>query len=298
MTDDLDNSGVPDGWHPDGIMAWVPAMNAAAGQSTLPAVMTPEQMADVEWGGDAPILIPPNTVLFAAQNAGPAQAGDTAPAAAGGDGNGAAPPAGVDWHFIAGRESTTTNGYVPQDSSQKPDPNSGATIATGLDLGQHNADDLRALGLPEDFIKQVSPLLAQGGNGQTLKGQAAQDYLNAHPLSITPDMTRQIDTAVANQEYDKVAGAYNANQTTGTRFQDLPQEAQTAVMSVAHQYGSNLASATPNFWNQVTGGQWQAAHDNLMDFRDDHKTRRHAEADLLMNAINSGNLPASPRQGN
>jgi muramidase (phage lysozyme) len=35
-------------------MAGVPAMNAAAGQSTLGAVMSPEQMADVDWGEDEP----------------------------------------------------------------------------------------------------------------------------------------------------------------------------------------------------------------------------------------------------
>ena len=51
MADDLNNSGMPDGWHPDGIMAGVPDMNAAAGQSTLPAVMSPAQIVDV--AGDA-----------------------------------------------------------------------------------------------------------------------------------------------------------------------------------------------------------------------------------------------------
>ncbi len=52
MADDVDSSGsgVPDGWHPDGLLAGLPAMNAAAGGSTLGAVMTPEQIADVDWG--------------------------------------------------------------------------------------------------------------------------------------------------------------------------------------------------------------------------------------------------------
>ena len=62
----LDGSGVPDGWHPDGIMAGVPAMNAAAGQSTLGAVMTPAQIAQVDWNSDeapeAAVAINPSQV--------------------------------------------------------------------------------------------------------------------------------------------------------------------------------------------------------------------------------------------
>ena len=50
--DGLDGVGVPPGWAPDGLMAGVPALNAAAGQGTLGAVMSPEQMADVDWGAD------------------------------------------------------------------------------------------------------------------------------------------------------------------------------------------------------------------------------------------------------
>jgi hypothetical protein len=68
-------------------------------------------------------------------------------------------------------------------------------------------------------------------------------------------------------------------------------------MSVAHQYGTNLPDRTPNFWNQVTNGQWQAAHDNLMDFGDSFGPRRRLEAGLLLNAINSGSLPQPTRQG-
>lgn len=45
---------MPDGWHPGGIMAAVPDINAAAAQSTLGGVMTPEQMADVDWGAEGP----------------------------------------------------------------------------------------------------------------------------------------------------------------------------------------------------------------------------------------------------
>lgn len=38
-----DNGGAPEGWYPDGSLTGLPEMNAAAAQSTLPALMTPEQ---------------------------------------------------------------------------------------------------------------------------------------------------------------------------------------------------------------------------------------------------------------
>jgi hypothetical protein len=264
--------------------------------SNLPDYLHPDEVAGI--GG-----LPDRVYAQAAQmpkdpQAGQGPEGQVPAAQANGAGTGTLPP-GVDWKFIAGREDTRTQGYVPLDANKHPDSNSGATIATGFDLGQHNAADLRALGMPDDFINRVSPLLApQDRKGQPLLGQAAQDYLTAHPLTITPAEVQQLDTAAASQEYNQVARAYNGAQTTGARFQDLPQDAQTAIMDIAHQYGAaGLPDSAPNFWNQVTNGQWQAAHDNLMAFKDKNPTRRKQEAGLLLNAINSGNLPQPTRRG-
>ena len=55
----------------------------------------------------------------------------------------------------------------------------------------------------------------------------------------------------------------------------------TTVASVAFQYG-NLETETPNFWRQVTSGDWNAAEKNLRDFQDDYGTRRNLEADYLV----------------
>jgi hypothetical protein len=57
-------------------------------------------------------------------------------------------------------------------------------------------------------------------------------------------------------------------------------ECQTVVASVAFQYG-DLSLRTPNFWQQVTTENWQAALANLQDFGDKYPTRRNKEADLL-----------------
>ncbi|HKU54888.1 MAG TPA: pesticin C-terminus-like muramidase [Rhizomicrobium sp.] len=201
--------------------------------------------------------------------------------------NAAALPAGVDWGFINEREGVLTRGYVPPDEHDLPDANSGVTIAAGFDLGRRTAADLRRLGLSDDMVTSLTPYLG-------LRGQAAQDYLAAHPLNITQQQQQAIDTPTFTSAYNTVADNYNAAQRTGTRFQDLPRSAQTAIISVAHQYGTNLAAATPHFWTQVTTGRWQDAHDNLMNFGDAYQSRRRLEAGLMSDAINAGNLPPAP----
>jgi hypothetical protein len=47
-------SSMPDGWAPDGIMAGVPDINAAAGQSSLPMVMDDHQIAQMQGVGSDP----------------------------------------------------------------------------------------------------------------------------------------------------------------------------------------------------------------------------------------------------
>jgi hypothetical protein len=192
----------------------------------------------------------------------------------------------VDWDFINEREGVLTSGYVPKDENRRPDTNSGVSIATGFDMGRRSAADLRGLGLDDDLVTHLTPYLG-------LRGQAAQDYLDANPLRITPQQQRAIDAPTFITSYNRLADRYNAAQTTGTHFQDLPRNAQTAIFSVAHQYGTDLARRTPNFWTQITNGQWQDAYDNLQNFGDAHRRRRHLEGGLILDAVNSGSLQAA-----
>ncbi|MBN4025191.1 hypothetical protein JYQ83_23665 (plasmid) [Klebsiella pneumoniae] len=41
--------------------------------------------------------------------------------------------------------------------------------------------------------------------------------------------------------------ASSFNNATSSKFSSLPLNTRTAIVSVAYQYGTNLASATPNF---------------------------------------------------
>jgi GH24 family phage-related lysozyme (muramidase) len=121
-----------------------------------------------------------------------------------------------------------------------------------------------------------------------LQGTAASAYLAAHPLTLSlPNATtlsNQMETYFAQQ----VGARYNA--ASALNFFDLPMNTQTAVVDLAYQYGLNLAAATPNFWNQVTHGEWAAAYNNLRDFGDAYLSRRHDEASLIQADIQSGAL--------
>jgi hypothetical protein len=196
-------------------------------------------------------------------------------------------PPGVDWGFIAAREGAKLNGYVPLDGNGNPAANSGVTIAVGFDLGGRSVSNLQSLGLDQSLIAILTPYLG-------LRGSAAQNFLTANPLTITSAQRDEIDAQAFSSYYSSVAANYNAA-SDGVQFQSLAQGAQTAIVSVAYQYGINLAKATPNFWRQVVGCEWQAAYNNLMNFGDAYPSRRQLEAAELLTAINSGTLPTPPQ---
>jgi hypothetical protein len=192
-------------------------------------------------------------------------------------------PPGVDWDFIAAREGAMLTGYVPHDASGNLDANSGVTVAVGFDLGGRTVASLQALGLDTALIALLTPYLG-------LRGAAAQNCLSANPLTVTTAQRDEIDAEAFNTYYNAVATNYNAA-SGGISFQGLAQGAQTAIISVSYQYGTNLAHATPNFWKQVVGCEWQAAYNNLMNFGDAFPSRRQLEAAQLLTAIQSGTLP-------
>jgi GH24 family phage-related lysozyme (muramidase) len=89
----------------------------------------------------------------------------------------------------------------------------------------------------------------------------------------------------------QVVEVYSANSSYADFYQ-LPGGVQTAIASVAYQYGPALAGATPEFWMQIIEGRWQDAVDNLRDFHDAYDSRRGQEADLIEADIASGAIPA------
>jgi hypothetical protein len=170
----------------------------------------------------------------------------------------------IDWDFIGELEGKRKlKGYVPDAKNS----DSGVTIATGFDLGARKLSDLA--GLPQDIIDVLTPYLG-------IKGAEAAE--KAKGLNIDNSQAKVIDEFSHKESYDRLSSKWEA--ATGTSFSELPEHEATVIASVAFQYG-DLASRTPNFWKQVTSGDWDGAVSNLRNFGDRYETRRKKEAEYF-----------------
>jgi GH24 family phage-related lysozyme (muramidase) len=181
---------------------------------------------------------------------------------------------GVNNDFIRQLEGFSTSGYVPLDKQGNPLEQSGITIGTGIDLGQQSVADLRRMGVSEDVLKAIKPYV--GIRGTAIK------QLDPSKLNLLEDQVRELDEAVMNQSYANLAKHFNA--ASPRKFEELPEEFQTVMASINHQYGSSGLRKT-NFWKQMTSGQYDDALANLRNFRDNYPTRRNKEADLFQRGI-------------
>jgi GH24 family phage-related lysozyme (muramidase) len=177
----------------------------------------------------------------------------------------------IDFGFISDLEGRSLVGYVPDVNNSK----SGVTIACGFDLGQRSInelDDAFGCGLADNLSIYAG-----------LTGSDAVEALEITPLLITEKECEIINKYAHKQAVSRLLAEWNKE--SFTPFSMLPNEAQTVVASVAFQYGS-LEKRTPNFWRQVTAGDWAGAIKNLRDFGDRYPTRRNKEADLLESRLN------------
>ena len=184
----------------------------------------------------------------------------------------------VDFDFIKELEGYKTDMYVPKIDGEVLEE-SGATIASGFDLGQRNESDLK--GLPQSLINKLKPYLGK-------QKKAADDFVKANPLTITEKEADIINAFVKKQELDRLIEDWN--NSSDVKWENLSEPQATTVASVAFQFG-NLPTRTPKFWRYTTTGDWAAARDELRDFYGKDKKglerqeiygpRRDKEADYL-----------------
>lgn len=182
----------------------------------------------------------------------------------------------------ANEGGTATKMYVPS-------INSGPTIAMGLDLGQTKVENLLGMGLSEDVVKKLVPYVG-------MTGKAASDYVTKHPLNIKLDEANQINDVVLPTFFNETAGTYDGATQIGTKFADLPWQAQTVIADLWYNFGDTFPSKAPNFWKQVNTGEWDKAFANLQHFvtsGDDKVLEKRAFKDsfILKEAIDEGKLP-------
>lgn len=181
--------------------------------------------------------------------------------------NAKTPVVSIDFSFIAELEGSSNIGYVPDPEKSR----SGVSIAAGFDIGQRSADELK-----QAFPKALCDKLLPYAN--KIKHEAVQ-ALEDTPLTLTDEEILTINRYSHAQAESRLVKSWNEADSYDV-FERLAEECQTVVASVAFQYGS-LEARTPNFWKQVTQGDWPSALDNLRNFGDKYPTRRNKEADLL-----------------
>jgi hypothetical protein len=183
----------------------------------------------------------------------------------------------VDWKFISEKEGSRRRGYVPDAAASQ----SGVTIAGGVDLGARSKEEIQAMPLT-DVLK--AKLLPYAG----YKQQAAIAMLAEHPLEITDEEVTELDRVVREPLVRTLRNLYNkaVSQKTGLKsFDDLPDQMQTVITSVAFQYGANLEKRTPRFWAALCSQDWEVCAHELENFGDHYQTRRLSEAKLLRSAL-------------
>lgn len=180
-----------------------------------------------------------------------------------------------DWNFIESLEGFETRGYVPKDVAGKPLGQSGVSIGAGVDLGHWPVTALRRRKVPEPIIEKVAPYCG-------LRGWDAVHAL-VIPLVLTEDEARRLTRTIQGDIVDAVKARYDRASKIALSF--IPQQAQTVLISVAFQYGANLAKRTPKFWRAMTTQDWQAAVRELENFGDAYPSRRRREAKYLKDLI-------------
>lgn len=184
----------------------------------------------------------------------------------------------IDWGFIQAVEGKPrARGYVPASPrTGRALGRSGVTVATGFDLGQHDAADLRRLGIDGRLVAVLQPYLRR-------QGRSAQALLVRYPLTLSPDELWTLDRAKHLDTARKIERRFDAARAPHVPpFATLSPAQQTVIFSLATQYGTRLDRKTPAFWNHVVNGRFDDAVRELRHFGDRYTTRRNREADLLV----------------
>ncbi len=188
-------------------------------------------------------------------------------------------------------EGNVLHAYIPEKDG-KPMDNSSATIGAGIDLGQWRAEKLQEIGVRDDVVNAVRPLL---GKNATEAKQVMDDLKGKNrDVKLTPGQASHLNEKMFTHFNDKARQQYNsapyntdAQGKPVRKFENLPKEMQAVVTSVLYQHGST--EKFPKFWEHSTKGDWNGAIKELRNFSSnpDYKyhPRRNKEADLMQQGL-------------
>lgn len=212
----------------------------------------------------------------------------------------------VDWGFVAENEGALIErGYIPRNRAGTVIGNSGVTISTGFDIGQHTAAEIEAFDFPPALEARLLPYAALGP-GRPRARENAQAALNATPLVITRLEAEVIAAVVKAAKAVRLERAYN--RAARVPLRNLLREFQTVIFDVAFQYGTGFGqvrgtAAVPArkrlLWDEFTAQQWREAQQSLqwLGENEGYGPRRRRQRQLLETGILQL-PPAAPRPGN
>lgn len=194
----------------------------------------------------------------------------------------------ISWIQQDGIEGTHTSLGVPAANKSK----SGATIASGFDIGQHSTKQI------EDYFGEGTTLTEKLLPFVGLKGTAAENKIKELKTTFTKDELNLINDTIYPDKINKVINRFNDN--SEVKFDKLPLEFQTVIASVGFQYGnmkypkdhkdSKKAGEDFNFYKYITEGNWGKAIEELKNFGDDYQPRHTKEAKLMEQGVTRRNV--------
>jgi len=180
----------------------------------------------------------------------------------------------VDIEYISKEEGDNVlDGYtLPPEQFSK----SGVTVATGVDLGARNLNDLKGLDLK--IIEKLKPYLG-------LKGKNAKKQLDLIPLKLSEKESNTLNKFIQKKILTKLKTKWNND--SKIKFNKLSTEQATVLASVAFQYGSSFKRTNGtqmNFYKLALNNDWQGVYDELMDFKDKSESvnKRHKRAAKIL----------------
>ncbi len=146
-----------------------------------------------------------------------------------------------------------TKGYT---LPSKQYPSAGVTISNGVDLGQWSRKELLSIGVSPAVVEKLAPYTKESG----LRGAAAEKYLKAHPIEISPAESKHLYEKVFGEILHCFAQHYEKSRgPNAPHFAELPDKLKTVFGSMAFNIGPNFSEVSGNDayskWRRTIGDQ-------------------------------------------
>ena len=174
-------------------------------------------------------------------------------------------------------------GYLPMDPDKNVKGKSGITIATGFDIGQHSAREIKSYGFPKELEDKLLPFVE-------VRKEAAKKLLPlAKETLLTKAEADLIDLVIHSKHIEpaiKHWNTHNKRLPNTPLFTDLSLAQQTVLMSRTFNQGPDMHSEpiSQKFYQAALNNDWIAAEHHLRNYntRDNaYINRVNKEANFL-----------------